>query len=114
MGFRIGIFYKAFRNRELLHPKLYFKRFTEIDTSFLKGIGIKAIGIDKDNTITLPEVDEISSEVDLSKMKKDFNLAIFSNTLGSTNFDQTSLDGIPIIHHGTKKPLGIFLSHTLN
>jgi predicted HAD superfamily phosphohydrolase YqeG len=106
MASRFNIFCKALKNRELLQPKLYFKKFNEIDPSFLKQIGIRAIGIDKDNTITLPSVNKVYSQIDLSKLKKDFALAIFSNTYGSEKFDLPFLDEIPVIQHGTKKPLG--------
>jgi predicted HAD superfamily phosphohydrolase YqeG len=109
MNIHFGIFYKALRNPDLLRPKLYFKEFNEIDLNFLRRMGIKAIGIDKDNTITLPEVNEVSNRIDLSEIKRDFKLAIFSNTSGSTNFDLLSLDEIPVIQHGTKKPLGKIL-----
>ena len=108
---RLAIFFKALRNRQLLRPKLCYKKFNEIDIKFLKGNGIRAVGIDKDNTITLPHANKVHNQINLSKLKSNFALAVFSNTSGSEKFDLPFLEGIPVIQHGTKKPLGneIFL-----
>ena len=66
----------------IFKPKEKLKRFTEFDASKYKDAGFKAIFLDIDNTITLPNVGELTDEAKnfIDKLyENDFKVIIFSN-----------------------------------
>lgn len=68
-----------------MKPDAYYKNIFDIDYKELKDLGIKNIFFDVDNTIIPYTLDKVSTkEIDLfTKLKKDFNLVIASNSNSS-------------------------------
>lgn len=103
----------------LLRPKLTIKDLNELNVTDLLERGIKAIGLDKDNVLTLPDDNAVHPRVKdpVQELSKHFELAVFSNSIGSSKDFQPSsnrhIGNVPVVEHGTRKPLGgsLLLEH---
>jgi phosphatidylglycerophosphatase GEP4 len=108
-----------FKQRHLARPDIFCKTISDIDWRLLKEQhGIRAIVLDKDNTLTAPYVDHIypSLEQSVENLFAVFpkeSVAILSNSAGTPDdLDNKQADnvlaqlGIPVIKHAEKKPEG--------
>ena len=89
-----------------------------LDFAGMKRAGIRALVLDKDNTLTAPYAMEVHSECaeGVHRMMTEFTvdqLGIVSNSAGSSDDRDgaearkvESMLGIPVVVHGTKKPDG--------
>lgn len=109
-----------FLQRSLLQPKMSVKSLADLDVQFLSDLGIKAIGLDKDNVLTFPDEPNMCDSVKehFKELEKHFDLAVFSNSVGSNkdcapNTFSRKIRNIPVVEHGTRKPHGglILLQH---
>lgn len=92
--------------------KLRLRHLGELDSCYLRSLGIKAIGLDKDNVLTYPDDPQMHASVKgvVERLKMEFPLAVFSNSIGSRvdylpNL-QRFIGSIPVVEHGTSKPRG--------
>lgn len=96
----------------ILRPHLFANSLADVDPLSLAGRGIRVVGFDKDNCLTLPHRQEVYSgnAEAVSRYKRTFgleNLFIFSNSSGSRGHpNPETIDQIRVIDHGTKKPFG--------
>lgn len=101
----------------LLKPHLCVQNISHIDVDELRRCGVKAVVLDKDNTITAPYADDVhpAAALGLERLRKAFPAAravsILSNSAGTPDdvghADALHIEkslGLPVIRHLHKKP----------
>ena len=103
-------------------PNLRIRKLCELDIMQLKAKGIRAVGLDKDNVLTLPDelALHVSVKLPIRLLQEHFELAVFSNSVGSNKdfkpHENRFIESVPIVEHGTRKPFGgsILIDHFRN
>ena len=107
----------ALRPRALLRPSECVLNISHVDAAALRARGIRAVVLDKDNTVTAPYADEVHPDAaaGLARMRAAFpgprGVVILSNSAGTPD-DEGHADaariedrlGLPVIRHARKKP----------
>lgn len=105
-------------NEQLAIPHVRVPDIRWVNWKAIKAAGFEGAAFDKDNTLTLPFLEEvhplIQESLDECKAVFDGKVALFSNSAGLEQFDPegevaTKLEstlGIPVLRHTEKKPAG--------
>jgi phosphatidylglycerophosphatase GEP4 len=105
------------RRPQLLKPRLCVANLNSLDVQHLVAAGVRAVILDKDNTVTAPYADHVHAGAveGLQRLRDAFpgrhSVAILSNSAG-TDDDAEHADarnieaslGLPVIRHSHKKP----------